>query len=171
MFRIKVDFQELLSKLENLEFDNITEELIAKHYLEIISKDLEKFESIVKDKISEPLPTKLIGRKRPQNRLWNYLVSGEMKEQFKTAISMYKKSKNIYRISIQVADTSPHSFFTNRGVRNQRGKWVGWFDDITKGDGRDNVRSLNSRLFDLFRDSVFNELILAYTTTRIKARK
>jgi len=111
----------------------------------LINSEMRQWQSILKKKLSKNLPKQYIGKLRPRNANFPHKLSGKQRLSIKATATFKRSSKDNWTVTINMHTGTGYANYTNAGQpapkSGQAGAWVGWLDDVTYGDGRDEVPS------------------------------
>jgi len=142
-YKPTITIQSILTNIEEQLADDLNYNL---------NREFKKWVKKVKEKTSDKIPKKFIGRKRPQHRLFPYMVSEDLNTKIYTNLEVtYKPFKVLIRGSFNL--DSPHSTATNfgftpKGIGTSKGRWVGWTDRVFKNKSYDGVKGAEHIVHD-----------------------
>ncbi len=91
-------------------------------------KEQEKWVKGIQKALSDPIPSYMLHKKRmPRNRLFPYLVSGELKDSVKTDLHLLRKTKNTATFRWWFGLISPHATYTTNSYKSKDNPgWKNW---------------------------------------------
>lgn len=118
-------------------------DLIIKSILEGGKKEQKEWVDNIKKALSEKLPTQYLHKRRPdRDRMFPYLVTGQLQKSVKTNLSLEKVTTKSATFKWWFGLVSPHATYTTKGFRlKDKPKWVGWADRVFKSSDDNNIPS------------------------------
>lgn len=117
-------------------------------------KELKKWKREVESSISDPLPKRLLGHKRPSGRYFPYTNPYSKDTNLKDTISTnIEVDKTVVGASMTFEFNmgSDHSTlttygFTRKGIGTSKGNWAGWVDKVFTANKYHKVRGAEPRM-------------------------
>jgi hypothetical protein len=128
-----------------------------KTFAQLLSEEMNQWESNLQAELSEQLPFIFIKRRaaRPdRSKLFPYRNYGGLSENTKGYVKLHRSSKLNFTVTIRSNIGRGYAIFTNDGKPEPKyeapAKWQGWLYDVLYKHGRGSVRSVS----DIVEDAI-----------------